>query len=117
MEELGIICHSNSPWSSPLHIVPKSDGSWRPCEDYHRLTAISEDDPHLQDFSAHLYKKAIFSKVDLVRGYYHIPVAAVDVLKTAIITPFGSYYVFRSSYACPSASKAQRRLSKMDRVK
>ena len=30
----GVICSSNSPWSSPLHMVRKKNGSWCPCEDY-----------------------------------------------------------------------------------
>jgi hypothetical protein len=28
LEQAGIVRRSNSPWSSPLHMVPKSDGSW-----------------------------------------------------------------------------------------
>jgi len=31
VEKLGIIRPSNSPWSSPLHIVPKPGGGWRLC--------------------------------------------------------------------------------------
>ena len=27
MEEMGIIRRSNSPWASPLHVVPKADDS------------------------------------------------------------------------------------------
>ncbi len=95
MERLGIVPRSNSPWASPLHMVPKADGKWRPCGDFRRLNNISMHDrypvPHIQDFSVHLAGATISSKVDLVRGYHQVPVHPPDVPKTAVITPFGLF--------------------------
>lgn len=91
MERLRIVCRSNSPWASPLHMVPKPDGGCRPCGDYRWLNNGTTPDhypvPHIQDFSTHLAGKVVFSKVDLVRGYHQVPVHPPDLPKTAVITP------------------------------
>ena len=72
MEKLGIVRQSDSPWASPLHVVPKPDGSWRPCSDYRRLNIVTTDDryplPHIQDFNGRLAGTTVFSVVDLVKG-------------------------------------------------
>ena len=44
MESQGIIRRSKSSWSSPLHMVEKSDGSWRPCRDYQWLNLATKRD-------------------------------------------------------------------------
>lgn len=73
MECLGIVPCSNSQWVSPLHMVTKADGGWRPCGDFRPLNKATAADrypvSHIQDFSAHLVRATLFSKVDLVRGY------------------------------------------------
>ena len=119
MEKLGIIRRSSSAWSSPLHMVEKATpGTWRPCGDYRRLNEATTHDrypvPRIQDFSAQLEGKKIFSKIDLVRGYNQIPVAAADVPKTAVITPFGLFEFLRMPFGLKNAAQAFQRL--MDQV-
>ena len=120
MEHLGIVCRSSSPWSSPLHMVKKSNGSWRPCGDYRRLNDITRDDryplPHIQDLNANLAGKTIFfPKIDHVRGYNQIPVAPEDIPKTAVITPFGLYEFLKMPFGLKNAaSKLRSKLALTD---
>ncbi len=92
LEAAGIIRCSDSPWSSPLHMVRKKDGSWRPCGDYRRLKLATTHRryalPSILDHSNKLHGCKFFSCIDLVKGYHQILMAAQDIAKTAIITPF-----------------------------
>ncbi|GFW31232.1 retrovirus-related Pol polyprotein from transposon 297 [Trichonephila clavipes] len=58
----GIIRPSKSPWSSPLHVVPKSDSTVRPVGDYRQLNSVTEFDsypmPYLNDFAHALHENA-----------------------------------------------------------
>lgn len=65
MLELGIILLSNSPWSSPLQMVPKKSGDGRPCSDYQEPNKIAAFEryliPHMQDLTAYFTGKMVLS--------------------------------------------------------
>ena len=73
MEKDSIVHHSTSPWASPLHMVPKKDGSWQPCSDFRRRNQVTEPDlyplPNIINFADQLSGCTVFSKIDLRKGY------------------------------------------------
>ena len=98
MLKRGVIQHSNSPYSAPIVLARKKDGSWRFCVDYRRLNEVTVKDafpiPKIEQTFDALNGAKLFSTLDLASGYWQVPVAPEDRHKTAFVTPDGGLYEY-----------------------
>ena len=113
-----IIQPSSSPWSSPVTLVPKPDGSTRFCVDYRQLNKVTWKDryplPLIQDIFDQVGGSSIFTTLDLKAGYWQIPVAEKDIPKTAFVCHKGLYEFKRLPFGLANAPSQFQRI--MDKV-
>ncbi|EDO18644.1 Tkp3 protein [Vanderwaltozyma polyspora DSM 70294] len=89
------IISSKSPFSSPIVMVKKKDGTYRLCVDYRTLNKATVKDPfplpRTESALAKIGAASIFTTLDLHSGYHQIPMKREDRYKTAFVTPSGKY--------------------------
>uniref|UniRef100_A0A8R1ELE8 Reverse transcriptase n=1 Tax=Caenorhabditis japonica TaxID=281687 RepID=A0A8R1ELE8_CAEJA len=97
MEERCVIKKCRSPWASPVVLVKKKDGSIRMCVDYRKLNAVIKLNahplPHIESTLQALRGKKWFTTLDLMAGYWQIPMEEESKEKTAF-TVLNEQYQF-----------------------
>ena len=90
MLKANVIRRSNSPWMSPVLLVPKKDGSLRFCVDFRKVNAITvrpaASIPSAEDIFYALGKSKFRTSLDMKQGFWQIPIREEDKEKTAFGT-------------------------------
>ena len=117
MLDLEIIEPSKSPYSSPVVLVRKKDGSCRFCIDFRGLNKITVFDaepiPNVEDLFVRLAHSRFFTKIDLAKGYWQILVLPEDRPKTAFATHQGLFQFIRMPFGLVSAPAVFARMMRM----
>ena len=104
---------SDSPWVSPVHVVPKKGGftvirnekneliptrtviGWRVCIDYRKLNTATRKDHFLLPFIDQMLDRLVehphFCFLDGYSGYNQIAIAPEDQEKTTFTCPYGTF--------------------------
>jgi hypothetical protein len=105
-----IIEPSTSPWAAPVLMVKKKNGEWRPCVDFRKLNQVAKTSayplPKIQDIFTHLHRKRYFTALDMVKGFWQIPLDDASRDKTGFTTHFGQYRFNRLPFGLATSPSA-----------
>ena len=95
MLDLGVIEPSISPYSSPIVLVPKKDGSVRFCIDFPKLNKVTEFDaepmPNMEEIINRMSGHKYLTKMDLSKSYWQVGLTERSKPLTACETPRGLF--------------------------
>ena len=90
----GIVEPSQGPWSSPIVLVKKKDGSTRFCVDFRKVNDLTRKDaqplPRIDDTLDTMGEACYFSTLDLASGYWQVKLNPQDKEKDCIFNTINS---------------------------
>ena len=127
---------SNSPWVSPIHVVPKKGGftvirneknelilirtvtGWRVCIDYRKLNTATRKNhyplPFIDQMLDRLAGHSHYCFLDEYSGYNQIAIASEDQEKTIFTCPYGTFAFRRMPFGlCNALATFQRCMMSM----
>ena len=109
-----VIEPSMSPWSSPVCMVKKKDGTYRYCIDYRRVNAVTRKDafpvPHVKDALDSLRGARYFATIDMLSGYWQMPMTERAKACSAFCTRRGLFQFTRMLFGLSNAPASFCRL-------
>ena len=91
--EKKLVVPGDGAWSSPVVLVRIKDHSWRLFVDYRQLNAVTRKDayplPRIDDRLDALAGSVFFSTLDLLSGYWQVPLDQDAQEKSAFVTRGG----------------------------
>ena len=95
MLQNGIIEPSQSQWSSPCVLVPKSNGTYCFCTDFRKVNSVTKTDsypiPRIDDCIDRIGHSRHVSKFDLLKGYWQVPLTGRAKEVSTFVTPDGLF--------------------------
>ena len=110
----GLAVPAEGEWASPVLLVPKPDGSSRFCVDYRLANRQIKVDafpmPRLLDCVDQVGRAKYISKIDLLKGYWQVPLSPRAQQVYSFTTGFGLYSFKVLPFGCKNAPSCFQRL-------